>query len=370
METIKIAFCNRPSYDSPLGGDAIQMLQTKQYLEDNFDVQIDIITDYHDITTKYSLVHVFNFLTYKVTRTFINQAKQLGIPVVSSCIYWDYSFASTGLLYKIIGYPSFVNWRQFAVLYPFLDFISYIFSKPVGISRVFKRHVREFILKSDVIAPNSIEEGRSLLHFAGLQDESKLKVVFNGVSLNSNVVMSEIDFFQKYKIPHNYILQVGRIEFLKNQLNIVYALKDNPEIPIVFIGENYDRLYVKKINALAKRRGNVYFLGKIPHEDIASFYKYAALHVLLSLRESPGLVSLEACALNCPIVIATSQYLPLNTYFPGAPYVADPLNIADIRQTILNAYSERKPYALDVNRFSWRNVAEQTYNIYKDLLHI
>lgn len=370
MEIIKIAFCNRPSYNSPLGGDAIQMLQTKKYLEENYSVQIDIVTDYHDITSKYSLVHVFNFLTYKVTRAFIRQAKLLNIPIVSSCIYWDYSFASIGLFYKILGYPCYINRRQFAILYPILDFLSCIFSKPVGISRTFRCHVREFIMKSDVIAPNSVEEGRSLLRFAGLQDESKFRVVYNGVSLNSCVVMKEVDFFQKYHIPHNYILQVGRIEFLKNQLNIVYALMNNPEIPIVFVGEEYDRLYVNKLYALAKRRGNVYFLGKIPHEDIASFYHYAALHVLLSLRESPGLVSLEACALNCPIVVATSQYLPLDTYFPDAPYVADPLDIIDIRQTILKAYNERKPYALDFSKFSWRNVAEQTYNIYKDILHI
>ena len=33
MMQINVAFCNRPLYDNPLGGDAIQMLETKKWLE-------------------------------------------------------------------------------------------------------------------------------------------------------------------------------------------------------------------------------------------------------------------------------------------------------------------------------------------------
>ena len=54
MEKIKIAYCNRPSYDNPLGGDAVQMLKTKEELEKLYNIQIDIITDPSLITKDYS----------------------------------------------------------------------------------------------------------------------------------------------------------------------------------------------------------------------------------------------------------------------------------------------------------------------------
>lgn len=41
---INVAFCNRPSYDNPLGGDAIQMLKTKEWLEILYGIHISIIT--------------------------------------------------------------------------------------------------------------------------------------------------------------------------------------------------------------------------------------------------------------------------------------------------------------------------------------
>lgn len=368
METIKIAFCNRPSYDKPLGGDAIQMLQTKKHLEESYNLKIDIVTDANDITSDYALVHVFNFLTYKVTAKFIKRAKQLNIPVVSSCIYWDYSYASACILYKILGYPSYLNYRHLRFIRSLLHAISFVSPKPTGISRIFRTHVCKFIKDSAIIAPNSKEEGDLLLKFAGITDNSKIRVIYNGVSIKNNNIIPEKTFFSMYQIPRNYILQVGRIEGLKNQLNLVYALKDNPEIPIVFIGEEFDKKYVNRLRSLSEARGNVFFLGKIPHEDIASFYRYAALHVLLSLRESPGLVSLEACSLQCPIVLSTSQFLPLKTYFEGAPYVADPLNIQNIKDTVLKAYRERSVYSIDLSRFSWDNVANQTFQVYKELL--
>ena len=175
-------------------------------------------------------------------------------------------------------------------------------------------------------------------------------------------------FFSKYKLPKDYILQVGRIEYLKNQLNLLYALREHINIPIVFIGQISDAKYGKRLHEIAQKRGNVFFLNKVPHDEIASFYHYAALHVLLSLRESPGLVSMEAAAQGCPIVISTSEYLPKKTYFSKAPYVVDPLDISVIEQVLLQAYQERKKFDLNIKDFSWSNVAAQTYDVYKEVM--
>ena len=87
MMQINVAFCNRPSYDNPLGGDAIQMLKTKEWLEILYGIHISIITHPNELTVNFNIVHVFNFATYEITNGFVEKAHQLGIPTISSCIY-------------------------------------------------------------------------------------------------------------------------------------------------------------------------------------------------------------------------------------------------------------------------------------------
>lgn len=373
QEKIKIAFCNRPSYDNPLGGDAVQMLQTKKYLEENYNVDVEIVTNPDMIISAYSIVHVFNFLTYRITAPFIERAQSLGIPVVSSCIYWDYSYAGTFIFFELLRhYPGHIAERQVQVLRKLLQCIGQVSLKPTGMSFMFRRYVRKFIQASTVIAPNSLEERDLLLSFAEMGDErvkEKFQVVYNGVQLDKKSIMNEDDFFRKYKLPHGYILQVGRIEYLKNQLNLLYALKDNPEIPIVFVGQIFSQSYFNTLKKLSRERGNVFFIEKVEYSDIASFYKYASLHVLLSLRESPGLVNLEAASLSCPIVVSDERFIPLNTYFKEVPYVVNPLDVSQIKSTLLKAYVERKTTPIDLEEFSWRNVAKQNYQIYKKILN-
>lgn len=366
---MKIAFCNRPKWNEPLGGDGVQMLKTKEALESLYKVEIDIITNAEDITNKYDLVHIFNFVTTKVTYTFFERAIYLKIPIVSSSIFWDYTYAATGLVRLFIG-SNFAGIRPKIYKYT-LHLLSKSVGRPYLFSYKFKKIYRFFCKHSDIILPNSIEEGYLLQKFIGKPFiENKIQVVYNGVDKSSNITYVEKEhFFSKYSIPHNYILQVGRIEPVKNQINLLYALMDNKEIPIVFVGKIYDSKYFKKLDKLAKKRGNVYFIDAVPHEEIDSFYFYAKLHVLLSLRESPGLVSLEALLNNCPIVISDSRYCPVKTYFPSQPYIADPLNIKDIRKVILSAYSESKLVKDNMDSFTWEKAAQQTFDGYCTVLN-
>lgn len=368
MMQINVAFCNRPLYDNPLGGDAIQMLETKKWLESLYGFHISVITDPKELTDDFDIVHIFNFSTYEITNRFMEKAHQLGIPIVSSCIYWDYSYSIPPLHY-FFGYPSHIR-KSCVLFYRFLyGNITAFLRRPRTVSWEFRKHVRKFIDYSSFVLPNSLEEGILLYDFARMKNMNKLRVVYNGVELKENQILSSEIFFSKYKLPMNYILQVGRIEYLKNQLNLIYALRNHSDIPIVFIGQISDFKYGRKLHAIAQERGNVFFLDKVPHDEIASFYHYANLHVLLSLRESPGLVSMEAASQGCPIVISTSEYLPKETYFSKAPYVVDPLDISAIERTLLQAYQERKVFDLNIKDFSWSNVAVQTCKVYEEIMN-
>jgi len=367
---MKVAFCIRSEYDNPLGGDAVQMLKTKKYLEKNFDITIDIVTDSNEISKKYDIVHVFNFSTYKISKKFIQKAIEFKIPVVSSPIYWDYSYSSTAKLFRLFPNLQYLNELTINVFRKIILLSGFVFSKPVVLSSTFRKNVKWMFEKSSVVAPNSVEEANLLLKWVGLEDLQKIRVVFNATDVidNKTIVDKEI-FHKKYLLPKDYILQVGRIEFCKNQLNLLYALKNYPGIPIVFVGKVSDIWYYKKLKKIADKRRNVFFIDAVPHNDINTFYKYAKLHVLLSLRESPGLVNIEALANGCPIVISDERFLPVKTYFANQPYVVDPLNIKKIKDVVLEAYSNGKNQVpFDFEKFSWNNVAKQTFDIYKEIL--
>lgn len=369
---MKIAFCIRPEYKSPLGGDAIQMLKTKQYLEKNYNkIIIDIITNPKEITKKYDIVHVFNFSTYLISKKFIRQAFEYKIPVVSSPIYWDYSYASTNKLFYLFPRLNHLDESIINIMRKVIIFIGYIFSKPIVVSSIFRRNAKWMFKHSRIIAPNSQEEANLLLKWINVDTQEKIRVVYNATEAsNSQPQLDEKLFYKKYGIPKDYILQVGRIEYCKNQLNLLVALKNNPEIPIVFVGKVVDNIYYKKILKIAQKRGNVYFVDAVPHNEINSFFKYARLHVLLSLRESPGLVNIEALSNGCPIVISDERFLPVKTYFENQPYIVNPLNIVNIKEIVLDAYKNTKIAPFDFEKFSWDTVSNQTYNIYNEILKI
>lgn len=366
---MKVAFCIRPEYSTLLGGDVVQMLKTKSFLEQNHNVKIDIVTSPDLITNEFDIIHVFNFSTYKISKRFIQKANELNIPVVSSPIFWDYSYASTEKLFYLIPGRNYLSEQLVNALKTLSRIVAQCIGKPEVISPEFRRNAKWMFEHSKFIAPNSSEEADLFLSWIKSNDVDKVRVVYNATEKSEDQVNIESDVFhKKYNIPRDYILQVGRIEYCKNQLNLLYSLREERDIPIVFVGKITDPRYFNKLKQIADKRGNVYFIDAVPHSEVGMFYKYARLHVLMSLRESPGLVNIEALANDCPIVISDKRFLPVDTYFQNQPYVADPLDVKEIRTVVLSAYKERKIEGFDFEKFSWRNVAYQTFGIYEEII--
>jgi len=368
---MKIAFCNRKNYDNPLGGDGVQMHKTKYYLEQLYKVDILILTCPDDLDESFDIVHIFNYLTINDTRPYFEKATSLNLDIISSSIYWDYKFSATHIFSKLFGTPDFISEKRISFQLKIINILAFFTNRPIGVSPKLRKHCLYFINSSKYILPNSIEEGNKLLQFCGDKDgknQDKIRVIYNATDFNNENLQydsykNEAEFLLKYKIPSNYILQVGRIEYIKNQLNLLYALKDYPQIPIVFVGKVLEKKYYEKLKKIADKRGNVFFIPNIEHIDIKYFYKYAKVHVLLSLRESPGLVSLEAISMNCPIVVSDERFAPINTYFKNKAYITNPFDLNDILKNVMKANDDEK-VKFEKNDFTWVKAAEQTYNVY------
>lgn len=371
---MRIAYCIRPEYVN--GGDGVQAMKTKEYIEAlKPDYTIDIITSPEELTVGYDLAHIFNYATTDLTRAFFERATALDIKVVSSPVFWDYSYSMVPVTQLMKFNKDFITekyvlrqmkWSRLASAMPYPK-LRLIYN---NVSKDFRKNIYRFIGQSELILPNSQEEGEKCCDFSSCPEmwKRKIRVVYNGVDVSGVKIMDEDAFFTKYRIPKGYILQVGRIEYLKNNLNLVAAMMKHPEIPIVFVGSDRGtEKYANNVREEGKKRGNVYFISNVPHEEIYSFYRYAKTHVLLSMRESPGLVSLEALSQQCPIVVSDERFCPVKTYFKEQCEIVNPFNKEQIRDAVLRSMQkEHKP--VDLSKFSWEVVAQQTIDAYKEIL--
>lgn len=366
---MRILFQSRKDLFINLGGDTIQILKTKEELE-KLGYEIDINCGTEENLSKYDLVHIFNLQTIKLTKKQLLNARKQNKKVVLSTIWWD--FQNFGMDTDYVKYSSVKRKLVSNLLMPFSHFNkhgAYCLMDKI----LFELRVREnarYILKNvDLILPNSIAELEILIQNFNMPElRAKSNVVVNAVDKDIALTdheQGEID------IPKDYILCVGRIEPIKGQAKILQALYCEKEIPIVFIGKGIDTDYGQFVKEIAKRRTNVYFIPNVQHDKLGIYYKYARVHVLPSLRESPGLVSLEAALYDTNVVI--SYQTPVQEYFGNNAFICDPEDINSIRNSIMKAYNsdinlKLKSYILD--RFTWCKTAIQTDVAYRRVLKI
>lgn len=371
---MKLAYCIRPEYKN--GGDGVQAIKTKEYIEKvQKDVEINILTNPDELTEDYALVHIFNYATTDLTQRFFHRAMALRLKIVSSPVFWDYSYSMIPFMQLVRFNKEFITedyvMRQQKVS-------RWLSSLPIArlqliynnISNKFRKSIRGFIEQSNLILPNSREEGEKCCEFSGSPEswKSKIRVVYNGVDVKGVNIVEKETFLKKYSLPEIYVLQIGRLEYLKNALNLIGSLMEHPEIPIVFVGNDRgSEKYSAQLRKMGSKRGNVFFISNVPHEEIYSFYRYAKVHVLLSMRESPGLVSLEALSQACPIVVADERFCPVKTYFEEQVEVVNPYDKEAILSAILRSM-EKEHRPVDLSKFSWSVVAEQTLDAYKEVL--
>jgi glycosyltransferase involved in cell wall biosynthesis len=375
----KIIFAVRRDFTNVPGGDTTQIIKSKEYLENLYNLKVEICTNPEEIKNfpDVKLVHIFDLRDDTID--FIPYCKEFGKKVALSTIFWDLSHARyvAFLSKKFNIFP--VNKRY----YKHKDFIlslinikDEIFGQNSYGSKQFIKKRRYAIENADVLLPNSYEELNIVANEFGFDYQNLLKksfIVPNAVDIN----LSEIETETEIELPDNitdFVMEAARIEPIKNQLNIILALMDEPQIPILFVGAFRNKRYkgyFNKVKKLAKKRGNVYFIDHVPHEKIYQYYKKARVHVMPSFRESTGLSSLETLVSGTEIVTASNEYCPNNFYeFDKYGHICNPYDPESIKKAILEAYSTKKNNVKKseyLDKFSYNAAAEETYKAYKIL---
>lgn len=225
---------------------------------------------------------------------------------------------------------------------------------------------------------------RDIMKYLGVPAE-KITVVYLAANpfLKPPSVQELQAFRRKNKLPKDYILYVGDINYNKNLPQLIKALKFlPPSLKLVCVGKNFKPQEIPEWQAIEAQMAlsnvakRVIFLPDILSDEYASLsalYSGAAVYVQPSLYEGFGLPVLEAMRCKTPVVAAgNSSLLEIGegvVHFTGN--TAEEL--AQGIQAILDfSPSKRSAWVTKAlqkeQQFTWQKTAEKTIEAYRKAL--
>lgn len=232
--------------------------------------------------------------------------------------------------------------------------------------------------QADLIIAISEQTKADIIKFLKVP-ESRIRVVYQGChhSFKEDKPQELLESVQdKFKIPKEFILNVGTIEERKNLLNIVKSI-NNTEIPLVVVGKKKEK-YFKKVERFIiknKLQNQVFFLENVSMEELAAIYKLAKIFVYPSVFEGFGIPVIESLFSGTAVITSNSSSLP-EAGGKDSLYI-DPNNIDDLKSKILFLWSnesERKRRVekglLYAQKFSDENIAKDLMKVYRETITI
>lgn len=223
----------------------------------------------------------------------------------------------------------------------------------------FKKQI--FILENvDVILPLTNNELFSIEKDFNISLKHKSSVIPNGIDEDIFSTKPNLD-------TKDGILCVGRIEPRKNQLKLIELLAFTG-LKLRFVGglnwnnASYNRAFLSKVSKFS----NVSHIDKIAHEDIATEYNNAKLHVSGSYFEVFPLVDLEAGVGGCNIIATSRSAASAFFKCKNVSYI-DPVNLntSDILRIY---YHDNCHDCRDVvmNKYTWKRVTAKLAQLYQE----
>jgi len=223
--------------------------------------------------------------------------------------------------------------------------------------------------------------------------QQKISVVWNGVDPArydpQNSKSEDIKKIrEKYHIPDDWkmLLFLGRLTWVKGVKNLIQAmptvLRDYPQTKLVILGKGEEEKDIEETAARLGIKNNVICrFDFVPEQERILHYAAADLCVFPSVYEPFGIVSLEAMAMEKPVVVGAHGVVGFREQVvssgPDQNGIhingEDPADIAwGIKETLKDpqrakAWGENGRKRV-LQYFTWEKTAEQTLEIYKTLI--
>lgn len=361
---MKVALISRSSLYSVPGGDTTQIKATARYLK-KLNVLTEIKLSHQKINYQdYDLLHFFNVIR---PADILMHIRQSNLPYTVSTIYVDYKEyemtareSTTARLHGLIGANNIEYLKTLArTLKANLRLPCFEYLK-LGQ----KKSILKVVNSAACLLPNSKSEHSRLCK--DYPNTTDFQIIPNGI---------DTDLFQYDETKLNSelanksgILCVGRIEGVKNQLNLIKAV-NNTDQQLTIIGKaapNHQAYYQECKRVAAK---NIKFIDHLSQEELISYYLKAKIHILPSWFETTGLANLEAAMLGCNIV--TTNRGDTKEYFEDYAEYCEPNDLNSIKTAI--DIAKRKECNLNLRshileNYTWEITAEKTKLAYLDAL--
>ena len=243
-----------------------------------------------------------------------------------------------------------------------------------------------------MIVPRIVKKSRKLItvshfeknrigEFFGMKGDPRLTAVYNGVSEHFKPVSNKETLAtvkQKYHLPDHYCFFLGNTDPKKNTQGTLKAFSDflkktGSDMQLVML--DYDRTELDKIlveigdKSLINR---IVLTGYVVNTDLPAIYCQSDLFLYPSLRESFGIPMLEAMACGVPVITSNTSSMP--EVSGDAAFLIDPFKPEEITDAMVQVTGNPELRAqliskglVQAAKFSWRAMAENVLEIYKEV---
>jgi glycosyltransferase involved in cell wall biosynthesis len=315
--------------------------------------------------------------------------KSKPVPFRAENVYWHYVWAKNNQLSNlfvlpiwakklkidVLLYQNFISpWGKHKKIAYIHDFIP--FSHPEYYTwkeRLYFSTLPYLCSKADKIITISESEKKRIANY--VRPTPPIEVVRHGITddfkTREQFSSAEIERVrQKYQLPEQFLLFVGRLNIRKNIQNLLLALPhlNNTSIPLVIVGQEEWKTYnFQQVIDEYKLSSRLHFTGHTEYKDLLVIYAMATVFCFPSFCEGFGLPPLEAMASGTPVVVGNNSSLPEVCGAAGCYVdVHDPKSIAQaINELLDNAdyYAlKRKKSIKQAATFSWEKAAKELLN--------
>jgi starch synthase len=230
-------------------------------------------------------------------------------------------------------------------------------------------------------------------------DESKVKVIYNGINLQEYVVTQDTSTLIEYGIDQSkpFVLFVGRITRQKGIIHLVNAIKYiDPDTQIVLCAGAPDTPEIAQemkdsVDAVKKTRNNVIWIDKmLSKKEVIQLYSHADVFCCPSIYEPFGIINIEAMACETAVVASavggikevvvhgeTGLLIPLEQQKVAPFEPVDPDKFSRdlaigvnkvINDPALKHKMEKNGRKRVEETFDWIAIAKQVEELYKSLI--
>ena len=250
----------------------------------------------------------------------------IGLRSFQSMIAW--------LVSKKYNIPLVVSDQGGLTTHPFQKESGIIFKLIVKIQNILIKKIIKN--SSSICAANEYEKEI----FLSLHEKSKIKIIRNGVNLDS--LISTKNFKNTYKINSKFILFVGRFSKSKGintLIDAIHMIKNelksrNVRLVIMGVDFGYEKEMFQSIEKL-NLINEIIVIKNPPRDDVISAYGESEFLILPSRWELSPLVPLESFAFKRPVISTNSHGIPYTVKNNKNGLLVEPENPKQLSDTIL-----------------------------------